>query len=298
MKTEFVRFFTEDDIELQGLYFAPSNTQAHAGIIHVHGLAGNFYENRFIDYLAKTVVEKGYAFLAFNNRGHDYLSDLLKKSGSDWSYILGGGAHEIFDECLYDIDAALNLMQNRGVTEVCLQGHSTGANKVVFYESQRNIECLRGEILLSPCDDVGLQKNSLGEDYDEVLDKASTMAQEGNGEKLMPEGSFFDYPISAKTYLDYFKPESKRDIFPYRNPQAKFEELSAIECPILALFGNVNEYVLGDLNETLSLLEQKATASSRVETDVIEGAPHNYLGREEKLSKVIANWLDQIKPVE
>lgn len=90
MKAEFVRFFTDDNIELQGLYSAPRDVPAQAAIVHVHGLAGSFYENRFVDYLADMLTDRGYAFLTFNNRGHDYLSDLLKKEDSDWTYVDGG----------------------------------------------------------------------------------------------------------------------------------------------------------------------------------------------------------------
>lgn len=296
MKAEFVRFFTEDNIELQGLYSAPRDVPAQAAIVHVHGLAGSFHENRFVDHLADMLTDRGYAFLTFNNRGHDYLSDLLKKKGSDWTYVDGGGAYELFAECLYDIDAALQFVRDQGVDDVYLLGHSFGANKVVFYQSQRKDEGVRGEILLSPNDDIGLQRNALGEDFDELLETALTMVEEGDGDALMPEGAFFSYPISARTYVDYFGPGSRRDTFPFRNPQAEFEELATIQYPILALLGNVNEYVLGDLDETLALLERKATASSRVDTGIVGGAPHSYLGREEELSRIIGNWLDEVMP--
>ena len=296
MRAEFVRFCTDDSIQLDGLYFAPSGTSPRAGVVCVHGLASNFYENRFVDSLAETLTDKGYAFLAFNNRGHDYLSDLLKKEDSGWTYVAGGAAYEEFADCVYDIDAALQFMRDRGVVHVCLLGHSSGTNKVVFYQFRRKNEGVRGEILLSPNDDVGLQRNAVGEDFDELLKTALTRVEEGDGDQLMPEGSFFGYPMSAKTYWGFFGPHSERDTFPYRNPQAGFEELSAIECPLLVLFGNVNEYVLGDLDETLSLLERKATASSRVDTGIIEGAPHSYLDREGELCGAIGRRLDEVMP--
>ena len=297
MKTEFVRFFTDDNVELQGLYFAPSSARARAGVVHVHGLAGTFYENRFVDHVAKALVDRGYAFLTFNNRGHDYACDLLKKEDEGWTYVDGGGAYEVFVDCVHDIDAALQVMQDQGVDRVCLLGHSSGANKVVFYQSRRKHEHVQGVILLSPNDDVGLHRHAVGEDFEELLQTARGMVAEGRGDHLMPEGSFFAYPISADTYLAFFGPESKRDTFPFRNPQAEFEELAAIACPLLILFGNVNEYVLQDLDETVALMERKAKASSRVDTGIIDGAPHSYLGREQELSRVIGSWLDDVMPI-
>lgn len=100
---------------------------------------------------------------------------------------------------------------------------------MVFYQSQRKDEGVRGEILLSPNDDIGLQRNALGEDFGDVLENALAMVEEGSGDTLMPEGSFFSYPISARTYIDYFGPGSSRDTFPFRNPQAEFEDLSTID---------------------------------------------------------------------
>ncbi len=296
MKTEFIRFLTQDGVELQGLYFAPADRTAAKGVLHVHGFAGNFYENRFIDHLAKTLTEGGYAFLSFNNRGHDYLSDLLRKEDKGWTYVPGGRAHEIFAECLYDIDAALHFLEGRGVIEVCLQGHSSGANKVVFHQYHRKSRNVRALILLSPNDDIGLQEDARGDRFEEVLDIARALVKAGRGDELMPEGP--SYPISANSYLDYFGSESSADVFPYRDPQAKFEEVSTLRCSLLILFAGSGEYLLGNLNETLALLRSKATASPRVDVGIIDGAPHDYLGRERDLSSAVVGWLHDVMPAE
>ena len=44
-------------------------------VIHVHGMAGNFYENTFIEPIALKCEESNIDFLCFNNRGHDYIAD-------------------------------------------------------------------------------------------------------------------------------------------------------------------------------------------------------------------------------
>ena len=46
-----------------------------------------FYENKFLDILAETYTNKNYAFLTFNNRGKDYISEFSK---GDTSIIIGG----------------------------------------------------------------------------------------------------------------------------------------------------------------------------------------------------------------
>lgn len=61
MKQEFVRLYSADNIEMPGVLSSPEGG-SDTIVLHVHGLNGNFYENRFLDVLAKTYTEKGCAF--------------------------------------------------------------------------------------------------------------------------------------------------------------------------------------------------------------------------------------------
>jgi len=47
-------------------------------VVHVHGWDGNFYENRFIDHAAQVCSSLGIGFVSGNNRGHDYIADILR----------------------------------------------------------------------------------------------------------------------------------------------------------------------------------------------------------------------------
>jgi pimeloyl-ACP methyl ester carboxylesterase len=47
-------------------------------VVHVHGWDGNFYENRFIDHAAQVCGRMGIGFISGNNRGHDYIADILR----------------------------------------------------------------------------------------------------------------------------------------------------------------------------------------------------------------------------
>ncbi len=291
MKSEFLRFYTNDNIELQGLLFKPEGNDNSKAVIHIHGLSGNFYENHFIDSLARELTRVGYSFFAFNNRGHDYSTDLMKASGKDISYIDGGGAYEIFSDCVYDIDAAIEYLKTAGIDAICLQGHSTGANKAVYYQYRKKIKEVKAIVLLSPCDDVGILQSKLGNNrFKKAIHRASNLVEANRGRTLMPTWAVF-CPMSANTYLDSYSDKSPLDIFPYRNRRRSFKELSSIQTPMLILFGNNGEYVLGDISETLELIRSKAKSSSRVDTRIIDGAPHNYLGKETEVSKIILEWL-------
>lgn len=289
MKGEYVRIWTEDSIELQGL-FCKSKKESNKAVLHIHGLAGNFYENRFIDYIADEVVNRGYNFLTVNTRGHDYISDFLKKTGRRLTYVQIGGAYEILKECFFDISGWVNFLENRQCSKIALQGHSTGAIKVVYYQSELKDPRISALILLSPSDDIGLQRFRLGERYDDALRVAKQKVAEGKDRDLMPS-KFFDYPISAKTYLDMFGPETKHGIFSFTDERLK--ELEDISCPILALFGTVREAVVGDVRDCLKLLQKYAKQSKRCDTAIIEGAPHNYLQHEMELASLIGKWISE-----
>ena len=66
MKQKLVRINSIDGIEQPGVLSIP-NVKTDKIVIHVHGLNGNFYEDRFVDTLAETYTNKNYAFLTFNN---------------------------------------------------------------------------------------------------------------------------------------------------------------------------------------------------------------------------------------
>ena len=57
MLQELVRINSIDRIEMPGILYTPKKVSDKI-VIHVHGLNGNFYENRFIDVLAESYTEK------------------------------------------------------------------------------------------------------------------------------------------------------------------------------------------------------------------------------------------------
>lgn len=145
MRQELVRINSIDGIEQPGVLSTP-NVNTDKVVIHVHGLNGNFYENRFLDILAKTYIDKNYAFLTFNNRGRDFITELLK--GDEPTII--GGSLERFKDCILDIDGVVNWVKERGYREIILEGHSYGCNKVLYYYNQKKDENIKKIVLLAP----------------------------------------------------------------------------------------------------------------------------------------------------
>ena len=133
MKQELVRMSSVDNIEMVGMLYEPE-AKSNRIVIHVHGLCGNFYENKFLDTLAKTYTNKGYSFLTFNNRGTNFISELIK--GNDFEVI--GGCYEKFKDCLLDIEGAITYAKNKEYTEIILEGHSYGCNKVYYIITKKS----------------------------------------------------------------------------------------------------------------------------------------------------------------
>ena len=293
MKGEFCRVLTPDGIELQGFFVTPSGGVSEITVLHIHGLAGNFYENRFIDYIAEALSKIHINFLTFNNRGHDYIADFLyqEKDTGKITYKQIGAAFETFRECVLDIKAWIEFLKSRGSNKIIIQGHSHGAIKAVYYLSETQDSQVIGLILLSPSDDLGLQRSDLGEKFNEALEVAKKLVSEGREKELMPK-EYFVYPISAKTYLDSFERGSPLGIFNLsRTDREEFPELQKIKVPVLVIIGTVEEAFLGEPQQFLSDLESLFKNTESFTGYVIEGAPHNYLGHEEKISEKIGQWV-------
>ncbi|MCA9369998.1 MAG: hypothetical protein H6774_00655 [Pseudomonadales bacterium] len=52
MKVDFIRFNASDEVELQGWL---SNESGVTAVLHIHGISGNGYQNRFLDALIQPV---------------------------------------------------------------------------------------------------------------------------------------------------------------------------------------------------------------------------------------------------
>ena len=144
MNYPIVRKTTKDGIELQGFLFNSKNKEKI--LLHVHGTAGNFYENRFVGEVTAHLANNDIASLAFNNRG----SSVLQESPPT------GAATEIFKDCLLDIDAWIEYVFNLGYKNIILQGHSLGTEKAVYYLSKGKYkEKVSNVILLGFSDTYG-----------------------------------------------------------------------------------------------------------------------------------------------
>ncbi len=350
---ELVRVMTEDGMELNGFYVGrsqrsevrrqksevPRSAPSPYCVVHVHGWDGNFYENRFIDYSAQVCSKLGIGFVSGNNRGHDYISDILRsrrnqksetrnqnaeladsdfttktqrheddvrtnqnsetrkqspelrKGKPEFDYVQVGGMYEKLADCVADIRAWIDFAVRRGARRVILQGHSHGAIKVTHYLTTTHDARVAGLILLSPSDDMGLARRQLGDRFLWVLARARELVRAGKGRQLLPERDS-QYPVSAATFFDCHNKDSITGIFNMsRTDRREFPELASIGVPVLVAVGTVEEAFVGAPQKYVADIEGHLVNCPSFTGAVIPGAPHNYLGRESELAKVLATWL-------
>jgi pimeloyl-ACP methyl ester carboxylesterase len=291
MRGELVRIEAEDGLELVGYYVAPEGRAVRRAVLHTHGYAGNFYENRFVDAIGEAVLRKGLAFLTYNNRGHDYRSDNIRGEGVETTSHLGGGSFEVFEECVLDVGGAAAFLEARGHAGIYFCGHSLGTNKVVHYLASRGDRRALGAILISPPDIFGLREVRTKGRIGAILDQARALVRDGRSDALIDDPAFV-VPMSAATLVSAYGDPAVTDVFPFRlGEDGDYGRLASIGVPVLATLGNVDEAITVSAEAAVGLLERCGAGSPGVRAVVVEGANHVYWGREQELAGLVGDFV-------
>lgn len=237
---EIVEFVTPQNVILKGLVLG--NPKAKNWYVFIHGLGGNMLS---INTLTSQLVDDTHAVLVFNNRGHDIISRIKKinkrkKKGVE--SFLGGAAHEVFSECVDDIQGAINYIQLRGANQIQLIGHSTGSQKAIFYLAHtKNPNQINKVFLLSPLSDFAGVIDQVGlENYESILKIAKALVDQGSAHVLLPT-TIWPEPIDAQRFLSLYTPVSDEDIFSYPTPDKK-TLVSKVTVPLTVILGEDDEY--------------------------------------------------------
>jgi predicted alpha/beta-fold hydrolase len=292
MKTSFHRIITKDNLELASLLYEPE-TGSKKILVHVHGMAGNFYENKFLDFIAQTLTDSGIAFFVFNNRGCELIKDLSKIENEKRSIVRFGNAYEIFEDSEIDIKTAIDFVSSNGFSVVHLSGHSLGAPKVAYYAAEVDDNKLSSVIFLSPSDMVGLIK--MDKNYGRDMNTAKNMIADGKGDELLPFPVLWDQsPLSAKTYVSLGDKDSKVAIFNFYNPNDTLPTLSKIKIPTLAVMGAKDDALVISIEDTMDRIKKASVGSSRVVTNILGDADHGYNNFGQQLADVIKKWIQSL----
>ncbi|HEY7545345.1 MAG TPA: alpha/beta fold hydrolase, partial [Blastocatellia bacterium] len=176
---KLVRTRSEDGFRLDGVMIEPRDVEVKpSAVVWVHGLYSAFYHSPGVE-MGRALAACRYASVIGNNRGHDFGSAIV---GSDRLSRCAGGGWERYAESPRDIAGWIDFAVEEGFEQVILVGHSLGARKAVYYQSERQDSRVRGLVVASP----GMAfLDAPSDEMDEVLERAKRMVAEGKGRELV-----------------------------------------------------------------------------------------------------------------
>ncbi len=280
------RIKTEDGFELQGLLYVPE-TKTSTVVLHCHGMAGNFYENRFVDVTGRKLVSRGIAFCAMNNRGHDFISDFIVEKGGKTGHKRVGEVYERVEDATKDIAAWIRFLKNKGFSKIILMGHSLGAVKAVLYAKDHQ-NALSALILASPPDMYGLAKAE--KDFELKMQEAKALVTKGQESKILSAIVFDWYPISAGTYLNLCSKGGSADVFSIKSDKQP-KELLRLKLPILVVFGEKDDCY--DYNpENIRRFFKANLKAAKIK--ILSRADHVYLNEEAAFAQTVLTFAETV----
>ena len=282
--------YSTDGIELDSILFEPTKPTKQI-IIHVHGKEGHFIQNHFVTSMGNIFPSHGYAFLTFNNRGHDYMADLMQRTSTGYTWVQGGSMYDILEDSLQDIQGIINYVTSLGYTDITLQGHSLGPHKICYYMVKTPNHIVSRIILLTTAD-IQYQLDSSVPEWQKYSLVAKRMIEDGHGRDLMPIRLWSNCPVSAATFWNYTNPNTNCFVFNGTHPDQEYKNFNKIKIPIL-IINPENDVATGIKQEHALELIKNNSASRNIETHMIPNAVHNFLSKEDELVGVILKWLSK-----
>lgn len=295
MEIEKIYFESTDGISLFGLLHKPVNSIKNEVVISTHGMGSNCTKERD-DIIAKKLVENGIAYFSFNNRGQGLINTVMTKKGK----ILQGTVYEDVEDSYYDIVGAIKVMQNKGYSTINLQGHSLGSTKTVYTYNkllEKNetdiLNSIKSVILLSLVDLVDVMNLLIStNNQTDVVKIALEQEKLGNTQYVIDTKTTFMPMISVKTFLRYYRDNENIDFARYTNSNFNYEKLNNIKVPIFMRWGNVNELISLPADKLSEFMNTKIINTNK-NIGFIDGATHNYSGKEDILANEILKFLCQ-----
>jgi len=281
-----IEIVTPKKVRLKGLWLGPK--KAKRVIVWVHGIGSSMFSK--LDISEKLTGSKT-AVLVFNNRGHDTVSRIAYANETRIGATeLGGGASEVFTDCVDDIQGAINFAKKNGGKEIYLAGHSTGCQKSIYWASRTRGRGVKGIILLAPISDLSADMYLQGKrKVERAIKAARIMVKQGRkheflAPKLWPE------LVDAQRFLSLHTIDSAEEIFSYSQPKKNPRSFKSVQLPTLAIFAENDEFADRPAEKLASWFESHSQ-SKRFKTAIIPGVYHGFKGAERKVAKAIREFI-------
>ncbi len=290
MKSFFLaEIATRDGIVHQGIFSKPEKSSQRV-LLWIHGLTGRFYGDvTFMNLFAQVCNTRRMGFASFNTRGHDMVTG-FHRVDVPHTYRTVGAGYEKFEECIFDIDAAISYLVSQGFSEVILVGHSTGANKACYYAATQKDPRVVGVVLSGPLSD----RYSSGyspEKYAEYKAFMEKKIADGKGDELLSGYDFFT--LTPHRWMSLYVEGSAEDIFNYADGKNALKEFSKIVMPLMVIIGQKDEHADMPVKEIQKLFNSHTT-SKNYKSVIIPDALHSFEGKEKETVETIVDWVSAI----
>lgn len=271
---------TRDGKTLEGVVVLPKRKKRFA-LIWLHGLSSRFYSGQtLMKELSGQCQKSGIGYFKFNTRGHDIVAFGSKK------FI--GSAFEKFTDCILDIRAMIRFAKSLGFKNIILAGHSTGANKALYYVYKTRDRAVKKIILLGPISDIAADIKLKGRKWiNEGLAIAKKLKKQKSRD-MMPIRFGIYTPSRFLSVLGYGSPE---DVFPYYNPKAGWKELKSVKIPLAVILGSRDEYLDRPAKKLLNIFADKTVATTDFSGIIIKGASHGFQKKEKELTNTLLSFI-------
>lgn len=274
-QTEICAFKTADNERLHGALLTPAQTRSDLALVLVHGVAMNFYLPPMFAF-GQQLSQRAFHSFVINTRGHDWIS----RAGNLTKF--GGSAYENLEDCLADLDGALEFLKQRRYRRFVLIGHSLGAIKSIIYQGTRQRGDIVGIVSCSAPKQFYSERIARQPQFRELIKRAEAMVAEGRGEELMSISVGATPGIfSARSHLNKYGKDDRNDCRPY----AKL-----IGCPVLAIVGSAEPPFFHEYAQEIVDAAGYGSTYRRV-----DGASHFYNRHTAEIVEIIAQWLGQFK---
>lgn len=243
--------------------------------------------------IAEKLVDKTTAVLMFNNRGHDKVAFVARIGKNHHTEIRGGAAHEVFTDCVDDIQGAINLARKQGVKRIYLAGHSTGCQKSMYWAAKKKQRTVRGIILLAPISDLSAGTVVAGKRQIARAEKiALSLVKNGRKHDLLPT-SVWSWPLlaDAQRFLSLYTPDSIEEMFSYTQPKKNPRIFKSVRIPLLAIFAGEDEFADRPAQKIVEWFK-KHSRSKGFKTVTIPGVHHGFKGAERTVAKTIQKFIN------
>jgi pimeloyl-ACP methyl ester carboxylesterase len=269
-QTEIITFKTADNERLHGAIFKP-DAESDLALLFIHGVAMNFYLPPLFVF-GKELARRGWHSFVINTRGHDWIS----RAGNLTKF--GGSAYENLEDCLPDLDAALDFLKTQGYRRYVLIGHSLGAIKSIIYQGTRQRPDVAGIVSCSAPRQFYSERVARQPGFRELIEKAEAMVAEGKGEELIPVGVGSTPGIfTARSHVNKYGRDDNNDCRPYAK---------RLGCPLLAIVGSAEPKFFWDYAQ-----EIVDGAGSNGTCRLVDGANHFYNQHTSEIVEIIYQWL-------